>query len=247
MSEVASLGFAAVAAFCRVGGCFMFLPGFAGGRVPATVRVMAVLGLVAALVPMLPIDLAPPADGFALLRLVAGETLAGAFFGLAARLHMLALGFAAQAVATAVGFAAIPGIGVEDNEPSAPLATLVSFGALVLLLQMDFHHHVLRALVLSYDLVPPMAPWRTGGLLNDLLATLAASFEIALRVAAPFLAYALVANVAVGVVNRLAPQIPVYFVSLPFLIAGGLALFYLFAPIMLRVFADSMLALPALR
>ena len=169
------------------------------------------------------------------------------FFGLGARVYLLALGFAGQAVATLVGFAAIPGLSVTDDEPSAALATLVSFSALIVLFQLDFHHQVVRALVASYEAVPPLRPIRTAGLLNDLLAVLVASFEVALRLAAPFVAYALVANIAIGIVNKLAPQIPVYFVSLPFLIAGGLVLLYLFLPDMLILFGAGFGQLPPFR
>ena len=203
---------------------------------PVTVRLFAVLALVAALVPVLPVDGLAVPDAFALVRLVAGETVIGVFFGLVARFYLLALSFAGQAVATMVGFAAIPGLSVTDDEPSAALATLISFSALVVLFQADFHHAVVRALVASYEAVPPFAPWRTGALLNDVAGTLAYSFAVALRLATPFVAYALVVNIAVGLVNKLAPQIPVYFVSLPFLIAGGLLLLYLLLPELLMLF-----------
>lgn len=245
--EMARFGLLALAAFCRIGGCFLVLPGLSSGRVPATVRALAALGLTVALVPSLGMQEIAVPDGFALARLVAGETLVGLFFGLVARFYLLALGFAAQALATTIGFSAVPGISVTDDEPSAALGTLVTFSALVVLFQLDFHHLVLRALVASYDAVPPMAAIRTGAALNDLLAALVASFLVALRLVSPFVAYALVANLAIGIVNKLAPQIPVYFVSLPFLIAGGLALFHLFVPAMLILFADGFATLPAFR
>ena len=47
-----------------------------------------------------------------------------------------------------------------------------------------------------------------------------------LRLLSPFLIYGLVFNIAVGMVNKLAPQIPVYFIALPFIMTGGLLLLY---------------------
>ena len=241
------LGIAAIAAFCRIGGCFLVLPGLSSGRVPTNVRVFAVLGLTVALVPALGIGRVEASDGFALLHLIASETVVGLFFGLTARFYLLALSFAGQAIATMVGFAAIPGLSVMDDEPSAALATLISFSALIVLFQLNFHHDVLRALVASYEAVPPLGTIRTGGLLNDLLAVLASAFTVALRLASPFVAYALLVNIAIGIVNKLAPQIPVYFVSLPFLIAGGLMLLYLFLPSVLLLFGEGFSALPPFR
>ena len=62
-----TLGLPAIAAFCRIGGCFLVLPGFSTGRVPANVRVLVVLGLVVALVPALGIGSLQVPDGFTLL------------------------------------------------------------------------------------------------------------------------------------------------------------------------------------
>jgi flagellar biosynthetic protein FliR len=61
---------------------------------------------------------------------------------------------------------------------------------------------------------------------------------IMLRLASPFIIYGLLFNVAIGMVNRLAPQVPIYFISQPYLIMGGLFLFYLGVAAMLRLFAD---------
>ena len=55
---------------------------------------------------------------------------------------------------------------------------------------------------------------------------LTAAFLVALRLASPFVLYAVAANFAVGLINRLTPQIPVSFIAGPFLTAGGLLLLY---------------------
>jgi len=59
-----------------------------------------------------------------------------------------------------------------------------------------------------------------------------------LRLGSPFIAYAILVNIGTGLVNKLAPQIPVYFISLPFVIAGALILMYLSIGNMLSLFAD---------
>ena len=48
-------------------------------------------------------------------------------------------------------------------------------------------------------------------------------------------------NLTIGFVNKLTPQIPVYFISLPFVIAGGLVIFYFAIGTMLSLFADGFL------
>ncbi len=75
-------------------------------------------------------------------------------------------------------------------------------------------------------------------MLITLTDTLRASTSIMLRLASPFLIYGLLFNVAVGLVNKLAPQIPVFFISTPFLIAGGMFMLYLAIGALTRQFAE---------
>ena len=58
----------------------------------------------------------------------------------------------------------------------------------------------------------------------------------ACAIASPFLIYTVIVNLAIGLVNKLTPQIPVYFISMPFVVAGGLALLYVSLGELLRVF-----------
>jgi len=48
-----------------------------------------------------------------------------------------------------------------------------------------------------------------------------------------------VVKVAVGLVNELARTIPVYFISMPFVIAGGLYFLYLVVAEAIMIFLDS--------
>ena len=72
--------------------------------------------------------------------------------------------------------------------------------------------------------------------------TVAESFLVVLRLGSPFIAYAILVNLTIGFVNKLVPQIPVYFISLPFVIAGGLIIFYFAIGTLLSLFADGFLA-----
>jgi flagellar biosynthesis protein FliR len=77
--------------------------------------------------------------------------------------------------------------------------------------------------------------------LVDVTDTLSESFLVVLRLGSPFIAYSLLVNLTIGFVNKLVPQIPVYFISLPFVIAGGLVLLYFGASTFLTLFADGFL------
>jgi flagellar biosynthetic protein FliR len=51
--------------------------------------------------------------------------------------------------------------------------------------------------------------------------------------------YGILINVLFGILGKLIPQVPSYFVSIPFLLMGGLFLLYLMLPEMLKIYFDA--------
>ena len=84
----------------------------------------------------------------------------------------------------------------------------------------------MRGLVASYDVIPVGADFNARLALKQIADVLGESFRLALRIASPYVIYALVVNLALALVNRLTPQVQVFFVATPFVAAGGLLLLY---------------------
>ena len=231
---------AAFLAFCRIGACFLLMPGLSSARVPIQVRLFVAVAVTFALLAHLIDGILPYAEPQPLLLLprIASELMVGALLGAMARLYVLALQFVGTAIANVIGYGAAGGAGVESDEPEGPLGTLISFSALMLLFVFDFHHEVVRALVNSYRAVPVGAGFDPRAALVDVSDTVSEAFFVTIRLASPFVAYAILMNLSVGFINKLTPQIPVYFISQPFTIAGGLILLYLGAGTLLSLFAD---------
>jgi flagellar biosynthesis protein FliR len=226
--------------FCRLGGCLLIMPGVSSARVPTQSRVLLAVALSISLAPLVSSDFAAVKadDNAELLRMIFLETLIGLFAGLAVRVFMLALGFGAAAIATSIGFQGLQGPGIDEAEPQAALVTLITMAALTLMFILDFHHDVIRGLVSSYRVMPVGVTPDAERLLGNLVDVLTDSFLIVLRLASPFLVYALIVNFMLGLLNKLTPQIPVYFVSLPFVLTGGLMLLYFAIPVLLSQFAE---------
>jgi hypothetical protein len=127
------------------------------------------------------------------------------------------------------------------------MAELISFSALLLLFALNFHQEVIRALVTSYQVAPLNIFFNPQAALVDVADTLSESVFLVLRLGSPFVAYALLVNLTVGFVNKLVPQIPVYFISQPLIISGGIVLFYLAIATLLSLFADGFVDLTLAR
>lgn len=231
---------AAFLAFCRIGGCFLFMPGIASVRVPVQVRlfvaVAASLALLAHMWDVIAPHVSRSPDG--LFLLIVSELLTGALIGLVARFYLLALQFIGTATAMMIGFGNPGGTAIEEEEPQPTLGVIISLSALMLLFLLDFHHEIVRALIASYRVVPIEGLFDAQSALIDLTDTISQSFFLVLRLGSPFIAYAILVNLATGFINKLTPQIPIYFISMPFVIVGGLILIYFGIGSMLSLFAD---------
>ncbi|MCY6382372.1 flagellar biosynthetic protein FliR [Hoeflea prorocentri] len=228
------------ASFCRVGACFMIMPGLGSARVPPQVRLFVAIAASMALLPLMWQSIYPKVEtstgGY--VSLVVVEILIGSVLGLVARFYVLALQFAGTAVSMMIGFNAMASAGLESPDPQTELGNLIALTGLLILFMLDFHHIVIEALAMSYELMPVGGSFDPQMALVTLSDTLSASFMTILRLISPFIIYGLIFNLAVGMVNKLAPQIPVYFISLPFILTGGLFLLFFGSGEFFSQFAD---------
>jgi flagellar biosynthetic protein FliR len=251
LAALPDLAFAAVLAFCRIGAAVMMLPGLGEAELPAPVRLGLGLALAAALLPGLRSSLPAVPDAVAeAARLVAIEVAIGIWIGGLARVLSLALAMTGQAIALLMG---LGGLLLPDTQLGAQAtapARMFGLLAAVLVLSGGLHALPLHAFWGSYALLPPGAPFPSGAAAEALAHAGAQSLGLALRLAAPFLLGAVLVNLALGLLARLAPQVQTFFVAVPGQILGGLALIGLLAPLMLSLFAaalrDGFLRLPGL-
>lgn len=240
MSDPAGSVLAVFLVFCRIGACMMVLPGFSSARLPVTVRLLVSLAISLALTPLL-WDIVYPRvgnDQNAYIRLTFAEMLIGLMYGLIARFFVLGLQFAGTLLSTSIGFAGPGAPDVIEDSADNQLTNMITFGGLILLFSMDFHMVVFRALADSYDAMPVGGMPSVQKMLITLTDTLSTTFMLMLRLASPFIIFGLMFNFAVGLINKLAPQIPVYFISTPYLLLGGLVLVYFTIAALIRQFVD---------
>jgi flagellar biosynthesis protein FliR len=139
----------------------------------------------------------------------------------------LALQTMASVMASAIGLSNIPGTPVGDTDPAPALVPLIMAAVTTLFFLTDQHWQVLKGLMNSYDVWHPGD--RLGGDLGltHVVSRLSEAFALTLRITSPFIFYSVIVNLSVGLINKLTPAIPVYFISVPFVMFGGFLLLYL--------------------
>ena len=225
--------------FCRVGLCLAFAPGFSSPRITFRVRLFIAIGLTIALCPAFiqpALEKMRDADVVRLAQVIATECLIGAAIGLLARFMVASLETMAVAIAMATSMGSVLGGRIDENETMPEFASLIVLTVTTLMFVTDLHWEIIRAVADSYRAFPLGDGLPAAYALRRLGETLSFAFQISLRIASPFLVFGLVANFAFGLVNKVAPQISVYFVSVPFLICCGMALAYITSGNLLTLF-----------
>ena len=230
-------------AFCRIGGCMMVLPGFSSGRVPPQIRLLLSAALTMAILPLLWNTIYPEVSkGDAnYIGLIFTETVIGLMYGMMARIYTLGLQFTGTVISMLIGFNAPGGADLVEESNETSLTGLISFCGLMILFILDFHHYVLQALVDSYSVIPFGGHIEPRAALISITDTLATTFFIMLRLASPFLLYGLMFQISIGFINKLAPQIPIYFISTPYLLMGGLFMLYVSIAALVSQFSNAFL------
>lgn len=230
--------------FCRIGGCLMALPGFSSARIPSTIRLFMSVAVSLAMLPLLWSEVYPKASvaGQAIyFGYIATELAIGITYGLIARFYVMGMQFAGAFLSMSMSFNAPGGQDILEDSQDNPLTNMLSYGGLLVLFTLDFHHIVFRALMDSYNALPFGVALDPQRMLITLTDTLRATWMIMLRLASPFLLFGLMLNFGIGLINKLAPQIPIFFISMPFALLGGLFLFYLSVAMVIRQFVDGFL------
>ncbi len=228
--------------FCRIGGCMMLAPGISSQRVPINIRLFIALAITAALSPLL-LDVLLEGLGkipqHAWIGLIFHESVVGILIGLMARCFFLALQFSATAISNFIGLSGIPGIPLEEADTGSPVATLVSSASIAIIFAMGLHVELLKALADSYIVLPLAGVLTAQMLVTNFLRTLGETWVLALRLSAPFLLYGVIVNVALGMGNRFAQQISMYYATTGAVMLGGFLLLYLIWVDWMAMFTDS--------
>lgn len=228
------LVFTTLLIFVRMGAAFVALPGLGSVSVPTRTRLLLALAFSVTIAPALaPVLPGPPAQPLALAALIVREVLIGLLIGTVAKIVLSTVETTGMIVSQQMSLANAmlfnPQLGTQSSLPGNLFGQI----SLVLLFVTDLHHLLLRAMVESYQLFPPMQAPMVGDMADLVTRTVADSFVVGLQIAAPFLVIMVLFFLGLGLLNRLMPQIQVFFVAVPLqMLIGFLMLIMLVAAMM---------------
>ncbi|MGQ0509204.1 MAG: flagellar biosynthetic protein FliR [Betaproteobacteria bacterium] len=206
--------------FIRVLATVLSAPILSHSSIPMRARVGLALLLAIAAAGVAPA--AVPLDSPHALAYAMRETLIGASLGLLLRLVFAAAELAGDAIGLQMGLGFAFFVDPQNSAQSPLLGSLLSTLAALLFLALDIHLLVIGGLMESFRVIPVDAPLDTGLGLGAVPAAGAEMFRLALSIALPALAALLLANLALGVLSRAAPQLNLFAVGFPATLVIGI-------------------------
>lgn len=227
--------FAFFLVFARVGTALMVMPGFGEVYVFPRARLTIALALSLVVTPLVLSRMPPaPASAWMLFVLIAGEILIGAFIGFIGRMILAALGMAGMVIAYQSSLANAFVYDPVAAQQGALAGAFLTITGVLLIFVTDAHHLMLSGLVESYSVFRPGTLPPVGDLSEAMARLMGESFLLAMQIAAPFLVVGLLFTLGVGLLNRLMPQVQMFFVAMPMqILLGGVILMLTISAIML--------------
>ena len=208
--------FAFLLVFSRVGTAMMLMPGIGEAYVFARVRLSLALALSLVLLPLVQSQLpVMPAAPLALLVLIAGEVVQGVIVGGAARLLMSALTIAGMLISFQSSLAIAQSFDPNQGTQTALVGSFLSILGVLLVFVAGLHTMLIAGIHDSYELFPVGRLPPAGDLATLVVGIVSSAFAIGVQMSAPFIVYGMVFYIGLGIIQRLIPQIQLFFIMMP--------------------------------
>lgn len=203
----------------RVGGVVLVAPVFASRALPTTMKTAIIILLTALLQPVA-LSRATSIPQITPETFVS-ETLIGLALGLGAAMLVGAATVAGDLMGMQIGLSGASVLDPINNSSENALGVFGGLFATTLLLAVDAHLVMIDAIAKSVTVAPIGGPLHAVGLLA-LVRGAAVMFSLGVQFAAPVIAAVLIANTALAILSRAAPQLNVLSVAFPVQIGIGL-------------------------
>lgn len=206
---------------CRTIGLMALMPFLSHIEINSRSRFMLMLGFAYLIKPVVSVVVTPQLSYLMLTLILLKEIAIGAFIGLVARLFTTILDIAGTLISAQIGLSSATSMN-PNMQGSSLISMLLSMFGVLVFLNLNLHHLVLTGFYHSYALFPVDAPLMMRDMSDGFVALFAKTFWFGVQIAFPFVIAFLVMQVAFGLLNRMVPQMQIFFVSLPFQLWAGL-------------------------
>lgn len=205
----------------RIMGVLASAPVFSNAAQPKRIRLVAGLVITIALVPVLPPMPAIPPGSWVGLAVLAQQILIGVLLGFTLRIAFAAIDMAGELIGMQMSLSFAVFYDPENAGQTPVISEFLGLLTTLIFLAMNGHLLTLQVLAESFKLLPVSAtPMHAGGFAS-FMAWSSTLFSAGLLLALPLIAALLIANLAMGVLARVAPQLNIFAVGFPVTLMSG--------------------------
>lgn len=191
----------------RVTGMMLFAPFFGSAAIPARIKAVLVAALTALLYPMTAAKI--PVLNISQWPLTFfTELLIGAALGIATNLIFDGIQMAGQILSVQMGYSLVNILDPQTQVDSTVVATFHQTIAMLIFLRLNVHLWILRGVAHSFDYLPPASGHIRASFMAATVHACAGIFSIGLQIAAPVLCATVFADLAMGLLGKASPQLP---------------------------------------
>jgi len=217
-------------AFTRILAIMIHIPVLGGQSIPNQVRIGLGFVLAMVLIPWQPLPEDAVVIGFIAYGVAIGkEILIGTLIGYSADLAFGAIQIAGGAMGLGSGFESSRIFNPSMGDSGSVFDQIFVMTATMVFLMINGHHLVITAIQKTFEILPLNGQLPFNGL--EAIMTTTSTFVIAgIHLALPVMTALILADLTLGLLARVAPQVQVYFLGLPVkVVVSLLALSFLFA------------------
>lgn len=196
-------------------------PLFNNAAMPRRVRLVAGLVITVALVPTLPPMPAISPGSWTGLAVLAQQIMIGMLMGFTLRIAFAAIDIAGELIGMQMSLSFAVFYDPQNAGQTPVLSEFLGLITTLIFLAMNGHLLTLSVLSESFRLLPVSAtPFASGGFAS-FMAWSSTLFSAGLLLALPLITALLIANLAMGVLARVAPQLNIFAVGFPVTLMSG--------------------------
>ncbi len=205
----------------RILGLVATAPVFNNVGTPLRVRLLAGIAITLALLPAIPPPPVLPAGSWLGLAVIAQQTLIGILLGFTLRLVFVTVDVAGELIGLQMGLSFAVFYDPQNAGQTPVLTEFIGLLTTLIFLSLNGHLMILAGLTESFHLLPVSAEPPQAAGLATLLRWSGVIFASGLLLSLPLIAALLIANIALGVLSRVAPQLNLFAVGFPVTLAVG--------------------------
>lgn len=214
----------------RILGLISTAPVFNSTGIPRRIRLVFGIAIAIALAPVLPPMPEVPAGSWEGIAILAQQALIGAIMGFTLRIVFAAVDMAGDLIGLQMGLSFAVFYDPARGGQTPVVTEFLNLLATLIFLSMNGHLLVLNALAQSFSLLPvSLTPFSSKGL-AAMLGWAGTLFSAGVLLSLPLVAALLIANLALGVLSRIAPTLNLFAVGFPVTLGAGLLVLMLSLP-----------------